>query len=89
MTTSPFLSGESGDRSLIFTIEQPPTGCGDTKLWVNDKIQRFFRFDLHTDADTIKQLIQSKVWSVEEAFYRHTSGIPFLLRISLMILKRR
>ena len=66
VTTSPFLDAVKAETGVTFTIEQPPTDA-DTKLGLMIASNDLPDLISITDADTIKQLIQSgKVWSMEE-----------------------
>lgn len=66
VTTSPFLDAVKEETGITFTIEQPPTDA-DTKLGLMIASNDLPDLISITDADTIKQLIQSgKVWSMEE-----------------------
>lgn len=66
VTTSPLLDAVREKTGITFNIEQPPTDA-DTKLGLMIASNDLPDMISLTDADTIKQLIQSgKVWPMEE-----------------------
>ncbi|WP_455614948.1 extracellular solute-binding protein [Eisenbergiella sp.] len=66
VASSPLLDAIKEKTGVTFTIEQPPTDA-DTKLGLMIASNDLPDLISITDADTIKQLIQSgKVWSIEE-----------------------
>lgn len=73
VTTSPLLDAVREKTGITFNIEQPPTDA-DTKLGLMIASNDLPDMISLTDADTIKQLIQSgKVWPMEEFLQQYDS----------------